>query len=194
MSGDVRALLPFHANGTLDPQERAAVEAALAADPALAREAEALRRARATLRAEAPPAPGEAGLERLLAAIDAEAARPAAAPPANLDRAPVWRAAAAILAAVALGQAAWIATRPAPETDGYTLAGGPPEGAIRVAFAPDLDEADLRAVLRSAGLEVVGGPSALGLWTLAPVGDGDVDTALDLLRGFPFTESADRIR
>ena len=210
---DVRALLPFHVNGTLDAAEQAAVEAALAADPALAREAEALARARRTLRAMPVDAPGAAGLDRLMGALDAEAPAAPTAAPANIDRAPLWRAAAAILLAVALAQAAWIATRPAAEGATYELAGGaggadaPRTGTIRAAFRPDTAEADLRALLRAAGLSVVGGPSALGLWTLAPLAaPQDVpvdapedapadatDAALAALRASPFLESADRI-
>ncbi|NKB28551.1 MAG: hypothetical protein GKR99_13755 [Rhodobacteraceae bacterium] len=71
---EVEALLPFLANDTLDGEERARVEAAVAADAELAVQLRALRRIRSEVKAEALDwSPGEMGLAKLLREIDAQA-------------------------------------------------------------------------------------------------------------------------
>lgn len=64
---DVRALLPLHALGLLEPDEATAVEHAIAADPALAAELAAYRDAAAVIAPAVAPAPDVKA--RLLASV-----------------------------------------------------------------------------------------------------------------------------
>jgi anti-sigma factor RsiW len=178
---EVEALLPFLVNGTLEGEEREIVEAALEQDAGLRAELAALAEIRDTMQAEdAGFSPGEMGLARLHKALDREeagATLPAvdvSARPASI--APVWRIAAMILLVIAVGQAAFLLLgdgRP-----GFELAGDG-GAALVVTVGPDTTEAALRAILISSGLEIVGGPSALGLYELAPV---DPETSLEASR------------
>ena len=175
---EIDALLPFLANGSLEEAEREEVEAAVAADPALAAELEALRAIRETMQAEEDSySPGQMGLARLMNDLDAAPANSNAAPRGRL-----WQLAAAVLFALLLIQSAFLV---GGEDEGFTLAGG--DTGPTVAFAPDATEAQIRAVLLDAGAVIVDGPSALGLYTLAPLSED----AVDLLRDSPLIESLD---
>ena len=69
----IAALLPFWVNGTLTSDEAAAVEAAVAADPALAKEVVFLQAVRSQMQTIQPGySPGEIGLARLKRAITAK--------------------------------------------------------------------------------------------------------------------------
>ena len=74
---EIEELLPWYAAGTLDPAEKAAVEAALAADPELSRKLELTRdeMGEAILDNESLATPSPRALEKLFALIDAEPAR-----------------------------------------------------------------------------------------------------------------------
>lgn len=207
---DIEALLPFLANDTLEGDDRAAVEAAIAADPGLASELQVLERTRAQMRAEPfESSPGELGLARLMRDVEREPVvqmTPAAPaePVGNvvpLGRLRIWQVAAALVAAVAIGQftlgpdtsgpeagsLAEMATQ-APAGDSFALAegetGAPLDVAFRAAFSADATEGALRAMLLEAGLQIVAGPSAIGLYDLAPVSaDIDLAEAAAALRG-----------
>lgn len=73
----IEALLPWHAAGTLNARDAARVEEALARDPALARQYEAVREelAEAIHLNENLGAPSSRALDKLFAAIDHEPAR-----------------------------------------------------------------------------------------------------------------------
>lgn len=158
---EISALLPFLANGTLEGTERAEVQDAVTHDPELAAELAALKAVRATMQAEDSFSPGEMGLARLMRDVDAEARA------ANVNRRPlIWQIAAAILLAVVVGQTVWQIADTGP--GGYQLAGDTP-APFTAAFRADVTEAELRALLLQAGVEIVSGPSALGLYALAPV-------------------------
>lgn len=125
--------------------------------------AEGVRRATA---GEPVPDPA-AGWERLDAAITAQAgAVEARRRPANDNRIARWRAIAAVLAAVAIGQTAWIVAQP---DDRARLASvesvaSTDYAELTLAFRPDATEGDLRALLGETGASLVSGPSALGLY------------------------------
>ena len=160
---EAEALLPFLANGTLEGAEQAEVESIVRADPGLEADLAALNAIRSTLQKEQEYSPGELGLARLERSIDAEKLHPRVRPLA-------WQIAAAVLLAAVLFQAAW-QFRGSGGGD-YQLAGAQAP-AFTVAFRASATEADLRALLQAAGVEIISGPSALGLYGLAIL-DGKV--------------------
>ncbi|MBF9031153.1 hypothetical protein HKCCE3408_12185 [Rhodobacterales bacterium HKCCE3408] len=197
---DIEALLPFLANGTLEGAEKEEVEAALAEDVQLRTELEALRAIRYQMQAEEMEAsPGELGLARLMRDIDREAEPVAGSAPqaenvVPISRLRIWQVAAALILAVGIGQAVLTPrggsvpeapqqvaedSAPAAATASreFGLASGAPEAApraaFRVIFAADATEAEMRALLLDAGLEIVAGPSAIGFYDLAPIDGAD---------------------
>jgi len=192
---EIAALLPFHANGTLDGAERAEVDAALAQDAGLRAELAALEAIRGTLQAEkAEPGPGEFGLARLMREIAREEAAAGDRAPrqarAGAGRLRIWQIAAAVALALFLGQSALLLRGEAP---GFGLAGGGAGAAgLTVAFSADATEAEIRALLLSADAEIVGGPSALGLYTVAPVEPERLTALRSVLEGAEIVESVER--
>jgi hypothetical protein len=75
--GEVEALLPWHAAGTLSPRDARRVEDALAQDPELARQYAVIRAeyAETILLNESLGAPSSRAMQKLFAAIDAEPVR-----------------------------------------------------------------------------------------------------------------------
>jgi hypothetical protein len=173
--------LPFLANETLGREERAEVEAAVAGDAALQAELDVLRVVRRTLRGEEMTSPGEFGLARLMRGVETEAKTAARAPQPR-----IWQAAAAVLLAVVLGQGL-LMTR-SSDTAGYQLA-GTPEPDFTIAIRPDAAEAGLRALMLDAGVTIIAGPSALGLYQLSLTGDVAATDARAILEGSALLES-----
>ena len=104
---------------------------------------------------------------------------------------PLWPMAAAAAAAVLVWQVAAVPLLPGPEPGYVPVSQGPgaaPE--IAVAFAPEATEAEMRELLRTVGAEVVGGPSAVGLWRLGFPDAVARDAALARLVAHPIVESA----
>lgn len=165
---EIEHLLPFMANGTLDGEERDQVAAAVESDPELAAELAALSSIRDTMQQQKDDfSPGELGLARLMKDIDAEQPRQRGA---NL-----WRIAAAVLLAVVVGQTAMMTLRDNSGT-GYELA-GETSAVFTITVQPTTEEAVLRALLLDAGVEIVSGPSALGLYQLDLVDGVDAGAA-----------------
>lgn len=176
--------LAFLVNGTLSEAEMAEMEALLAEDELLAAERDALATIRAEMQAEEIRTPGEFGLARLMRDVNRDAATPAAAETkvvALRSRTWMWQAAAAV-AVLALAVQAYLPTTGAPQGEGYVLAGTSAPGALVVSFAPDTPELQIRDLLVGADLEIVSGPSALGLYRLDVLDGGDLDTATAALR------------
>jgi len=188
---NIHELLPFRANGTLEGADLAAVDAALAEDAALRAELAALSAIRDTMQAEEVQSPADFGLARLMRDVDAEIRVATPAPAAANDnvvplmRLRIWQVAAAVVLAVGLGfnlsqfgpGSAPMNSAEAPMADpaGFSLAsGGEAAADFTVVFAPDATEAEIRALLLNSGLEIVAGPSALGLYGLGLV---DLDTS-----------------
>lgn len=163
---EIEALLPFLANETLDGAERAEVEAAVAQDPELQAELAALRAIRDTMQAEDVASPGAFGLARLMRDVRQAPQETTPEPkPAPWQRPRLWQAAAALLLAVVIGQA--LLTGGGPDPGGLQLAGG--DAAFTVSFRPGTSEEDMRNLLLDAGAEIIGGPSALGFYSIAPL-------------------------
>jgi hypothetical protein len=182
--GDLDLLLPFHVNGTLTPAEQARMDAWLAEDAAAAAQAEGLARVRQDMQAEAPRSPGEFGLARLMRDVRQEQAAATSAPSAAPRRPWLWQAVAALALAALLGQVIW----PRPAADGrFELAGAGRDAgaALVVGFAASATEAQIRTLLVDLGLEIVAGPSAVGLYRLQGVDDTDPDAALRALQASP---------
>lgn len=195
---EIEALLPFLANETLEGDERAEVEAAVATDPQLALELDALKAMRATLQAEEVQSPGELGLARLLRSVEGETetdlAGPAVDAPvaANTNRPIIWQAIAAALLAVVVGQVLWFNTG-RDAGPGFELAGAQADAQLSVTFVPTASEAAIRMVLLDTGFEIVSGPSALGLYGLAAADGTDVPAAVAVLEASGLVESVDVI-
>ena len=65
-------------------------------------------------------------------------------------------------------------------------------GDLRLVFAADTPERALREAIRSVDANIVGGPSALGVYTLRLSGT-DLQTALDHLRQLPSVHLAEPV-
>lgn len=174
-------LLPFWVNGSLAPDEAAAVDAAVRADGRLADEAAFLRGLRDRMRAEDPGfSPGELGLARLKRSIAAQGTTPA-----RPMRVSLATAVAACLVAAALGVVLPKAFAPAPVE--YLQASGGDSATLAVMLQPEARLSDLSALLLAEGLVIVDGPSAVGLYSLAPFDPETADLAAlaDRLRAHP---------
>jgi len=179
---EIEDLLPWHAAGTLSAAEAQRVEAALAADPELARRYTLVREELAQTIAlnEALGAPSPRALDALLAKIDAEPGRRpvrAADPLARIGaffaslapRTLAWSAAAGAL--VLLLQAGVIGGFILKEKTpgGYQTASetGKPAAigaTVFIRFAPQANAAAITQFLRINKLTIAGGPSAGGLY------------------------------
>ncbi len=155
--------------GKSSATEAKRLEADAAADPKLAAEIEFARKLKQAIgeTADASDDGGsELGWARLSKAIDREVgAHPVAAAPA------FWRYAALVLGAVALGQAAVLTTKiGARKEPTYVTAsaGGASHGdqqhTIKITFAPDAKEGEIRALFLSVDADIVSGPSAAGVY------------------------------
>ena len=185
---EVWALLPWAVNGTLAGHERRAVEERLATCPSCRAE---LARCHAVAAAVlAAPArtwsPSQADVSRVLARASA-AGDPEPPITASWGRLrdqirralaalqpapPALRWAFAVQGALVLLLVSLVVWQAAPWAPVYrTLARSGDHAReahlqIRVAFAEDMTERELRALLTSAGGTLVGGPSALGIYTV----------------------------
>lgn len=163
-------LLNYLAGRSSDTEARRIADAA-AGNPDLRAEIALMQAARGVLETETEEtSPGDFGWARLSRAIDAEAGTVSAGLPSR-GRSPVWLvAASAAIAAVALWQVVAVPLLPSRGgvAPGYVTATDPVDAALvlTVAFVPTATEAQIRTLLREAGAEVIGGPSALGLWRL----------------------------
>lgn len=167
---EIETLLPFLANDTLEGEERTAVENAIANDPELQTELDALKAIRETMQSEDIGfSPGEMGLARLMRGIEAETTS------APVQRSNLWQIAAALLLAVAVWQGIFMYSGMQSDPD-YVLAGDA-EATFTIAINPDATEADLRSLLLDAGVEIVSGPSAIGLYGLTVLDGVDAETA-----------------
>lgn len=185
---EIELLLPFQANGTLSPEDEAELAEWLARDADLAEEAEALAAIRADMQAEPVQSPGEFGLARLMREVARDEATGTNPPPlAQARHRPwLWQAAAVVAMTAFLGQTivTWDRSQGGFEfsQDGreFSMASGangvvmsrPPSEAVFasgliVAFVPSATEAEIRDLLLSLDLEIVSGPSSLGLYQVA---------------------------
>jgi anti-sigma factor RsiW len=182
---DIDETVVAYVRGRLSVDEARRLEAEAASRPELAAEIALVRGIVGSFDAEAAsPAPGELGWARLSRALDAEPARRPA-------RRPLWQLAAAAAAAVVVWQVAAVPLLTPPAEVGYQPVTEQPADApvLRVAFAPDATESEIRALLREVGASVTGGPSAIGLWQLGFADAAARDAGLARLQAAPIVES-----
>jgi anti-sigma factor RsiW len=170
--------IPFLLNGTLPAHERDALNAAIAVDPALARELELQRRIRDAVNQNAAMPP-RSSLPQFLNRLAAESQREVnQSNVATLQRTVTpmsleirqrrgWKIAFALAASIVAIQAAVLA--PLLRQNNATLE--PLSGAsataasnMQITFKPDATEKQIREALRASGVEIVAGPSALGVY------------------------------
>jgi len=183
---EVELLLPWYAAGTLDRREAAQVEAALAADPALAERLDWVRAefAQEIYINEEAASPPDNDVKALFAKIDALPARrtamAAASAPTLADRIAeflaalsprtlAWSAAAAALAIVLqAGVIAGIMFKQNSAGSYETASVAPAavgEGAyVLIRFQPQATAADIASFLAANKLSIVDGPSGGGLY------------------------------
>ncbi len=166
-------LLPWLANGTLEGDEREAVERHLAGCAACREELRFLQALRAGVKAGwAQESPGELGWARLRAAVRRERQAPEGRRRRWMPAPRVVAMAASVLVVVQAGVIAFLVGRPGGGTALYQPLGAETRPVLQVRFRPEVSEARIRAVLREAGVEIVSGPGALGIYEVAPVAEG----------------------
>jgi anti-sigma factor RsiW len=172
--GEIEALLPWHAAGTLNARDTRRVDEALANDPELAMQYAAIREeyAETILLNESLGAPSSRAMQKLFAAIDGE---PARKPYASLNLSariseffarlsPRTLAAAAAVGAVALLLQAGVIGAVLMKQSGYQTASLTKDSRAAdkgpfalVRFAPDARVADITAFLDSYHASIVDG-------------------------------------
>jgi hypothetical protein len=175
--GEIEALLPWHAAGTLNARDTRRVDEALASDPELAKQYAAIREeyAETILLNESLGAPSSRAMQKLFAAIDAE---PVRQPHASFNisarvagffagLSPRTLAAVAALAALALllqagvigavlmKQTGTFQTASLPDNERGIAAERGPVALVR--FAPDARVADITAFLDTYHASIVDG-------------------------------------
>ncbi len=206
---ELRELVPWLVNGSLDPTERSELELHLTACTECGAEVRRYEELATALEkdAAAAPSPHPAQLEVLFARIDrgeqADGVAEKRRWPSRLRQlgsatpAPVRWLVVAQLAAVLLLWVAGDATGPRPRIF-RTLAEPATTrvAAVRIVFAPDSTEAEIRRLLLEVRAEIVAGPSPLGAYTLAlaPSSAGESsDAIVAVLRSRPGVQFAEPI-
>lgn len=172
----------------------------LNSSPGLANEVEWLRQVGRVVNESAPQPTGDAGLQRALARIRAERDFQPAQPRREQKEKTsffAWpRFAFGLAMAVVAVQAVVIATlvARAPETPSSVapLAGSPQAASgalIQLTFKPEATELQIRGLVSGIEGEIVGGPGALGVYTVR-VPKARAAGALQSLRQNPLVESA----
>lgn len=164
-------LLPWYVNGTLDGEEESRVRRLVETDAQSARDAEILRRVRDVVRSQEFGSPGELGLRRLQASIHNE--------PGGRDfssgtgRVRWWRPALAAAAALVIVIQAVMLLNLWRQPGEYHPAGAEPERpVIQLEFVPGASEEQMRRLLTRLDVEIVAGPSSVGVYRVAPIHEG----------------------
>jgi hypothetical protein len=186
--------IPWVINDSATAQQRAEVEGHIARCSDCAAEFQRQQRVQQALALQPTPAlDTEAGLESLLARIDAPAA---VAPARRPSRLPMALAAAVAVQAVALGL---LSLKLWSGEDGYRTYTQPPVADTPAAVLRVVPDATMRlqdwnTLLRTSGLTVVDGPNAAGAYTLASgSGTSSVPELLARLRATPGVQLAEPV-
>jgi hypothetical protein len=191
---EVSALIPWHANDTLDARDRLRVDSHLAMCPVCRDDLSVQKRIYEAI--DAQPSVDYmpvASLRRLQARLDAQAAE---SPDSrmlpderSLPSAPwrTWMAASVAGVTVTLGLFAadhWLQLeRQQPNYRTVTSSAARPQGeVIRAVFAPTITLVELQTILDEAQLRIVSGPTEAGVYSLAANSTLTVRASLALLR------------
>jgi hypothetical protein len=191
---ELRDMLPWYVNGTLEPGARQELEFQLEQSPQLRDELLWLRVLRSQMQEQKQAQVGSrsdnAGLDTLMALVHAEQSGKVSPIRKRFGE---WVAAtrrlpitAGFAAALVLSQAVIIGSlmdRPAPDAmeplSGGTMAAG--GQLLQITFKPQATEAQIRTLLSSVQADIVAGPGALGIYTVR-VPDKQGEQALQHLR------------
>lgn len=172
--------IPFLLNGTLSASESAELRAAIAAEPALARELELQKKIREAVNQSAA-VPHRSSLPQFLNRLAAESQRevnqanvrglqrsvtPLSAVVASQSRRG-WKIAFAVAASLVVVQAAMLApllTQAPAQLEPLSGASTTAAANLQIVFKPEATERQIRELLRANGVEIVAGPSALGVY------------------------------
>lgn len=167
------ANLPWYLNGGLSSDERGWMDQALQRSP-WASNALAIERELVHSIAAPDPADADLGLATLLARVQRERRDAMPRRPGLLERLSDWLAqprlamAMSVLLVAQTAVIGWLAFAPGSQDDTAMRSTPVTEvRTLRVTFAPEATESQLRAVLQSAGARVVGGPTQFGEYWLA---------------------------
>ena len=191
---ELRQLLPWYVNGTLDLSTQWDIDILINGSPLVCSEVSWLKHLREQIQSmpdEAAQRSPVAGLDTLLARVRAEQSGKVTALPVR-NRLNAWLASprkfsvpVGMAAAVMLTQAALMGallSRPpteqlTPQSAGLSAGGM----LLQITFKPRATEIQIRALLASVQGDLVAGPGALGVYTVR-VPDGQSATALARLR------------
>jgi len=177
---DALMLLPWFVNGTLEGEEREAVQRSLRSSLTVRLEHDRLVRLQAVMKGDdAEHAATDRGFERLMARISANGVTDEARPVAGRRAWHPWPLAqAAAVLALASGLAWWTLRDDAVAPGTYvTLTSEPPAGVqrlqLRLMFAPGVSETERRALLAEYGLTQAAPTTPDGLYGLVVSGNAD---------------------
>ncbi len=157
-------LLPWLVNGSLGAEERDAVEQHVRSCLACHRELKEQQRLRAALRAQpAVHLSPQTNFDKLARTLDGQPVL--SAQPARRFEPTMRFAAAAAVAAIAVGAVLWLSpTRLDTRGDYQTLASGraAAAGELDIVFGPSVTQAEMQSLLEEIGGKIEAGPSGVG--------------------------------
>lgn len=168
---DVKTLLPWYVNGTLDEQEKLAVEAYLEHSQEGRDEVKWLQNLQATMQTESEvTAPTELGFRRLQKAIAAEEQVTQLQTPSKQDNwwKPAFAVAATLIISLQIGIVSNTGKDPATELlSGNDTVMMSEQVIIQVQFKADAQWQDINNLVNAIDGQIISGPSAIGLCKIA---------------------------
>jgi hypothetical protein len=156
---EIRMLLPWYLNNTLDPAQRERVEAELKKNKTLRAEFDWLKSVQTQIQNEELVLP-QHGLDKLMQRITAEQTAPSVRASAWLK--PAFAIAASLLVVQTVVMSYLLTHR---ESALESLSGPVVSGAIlQITFRPGVTEQQLRGLLIANQAEIISGPGALGIY------------------------------
>ena len=188
-------LLPWYANGSLGAEDRASVDAYLERNPEARSELDWYRSLQACVREDAPTVPATVGLARVMRLIQGD--RPTLAERigaffGNFGMRPSYAMAALALVIVQGGVILNLLGNVRENAEeiralhAHRVEEGP---MLKISFAPDAKEAEIRLLMVQVQGELAGGPGQLGDYYLR-VPAGSEAAALARVQGAPIVQAA----
>jgi anti-sigma factor RsiW len=154
---ELEDLLVSYVNGTASREESDRVQVAIKEDHAMAAEYRLLTALRSAVKVPSGDTPGEFGLERFRRTLDRHLREE--------RRVRFWRALTALAASLFIGVAILHLVNPAgDEAAGYRALSAHGVGTLQLRFQDSATSAQMQDVFRDLQLDVVAGPSALGVY------------------------------